>query len=412
MRWRGIAADASAIARPQQARMDHLFTPRTSTTLFIQTMDITRTAYGTWSGGKFMHFGEMLDDERYAEMIRKSFDQGVRTFITADVYGAGRADTMLGEALKGIPRDEYCLVGIVGHDFYTGLRAGSKGYPRFTEPSLRGPDEYESYLTMATEESLKRCQTSKFDCLLLHNPDSIAYTSEVVWDAMTALKTKGLADRLGIAPGPANGFTLDMIDCFERFGDRMDWAMIILNPLEPWPGQHVLPAAEKHGVNILARVVDYGGIFHDDVHPGHAFRDGDHRTFRPAGWVEHACEKLEKIRPIAEKYGLTMQQLACLWNLAQSPVKSVVPTLIQEAHEGAKSIDEKLHELATLPEVNPLTPEDVETIRQIGDNTGCMALKGASRRHEGQDPRPDEWPMRDDLLIVANRWNIDAALVP
>ena len=375
-------------------------------------MDITRTAYGTWSGGKFMHFGEALDDDRYMAMIRRAFDKGVRTFITADVYGAGRADAMLGEALVGLPREEYCLVGIVDHDFYTGIRAGSKGYPRFTEPSLRGPDGYESYLTMATEESLKRCKASKFDCLLLHNPDSIGYTSDAVWDAMTALKTKGLADRLGIAPGPANGFTLDMIDCFERHGDRMEWAMIILNPFEPWPGQHVLAAAKKHGVDILARVVDYGGIFHDDVHPGHKFRDGDHRTFRPEGWVEHACERLEQLRPIADKHGLTMIQLASLWNLAQEPVKSVVPTLIQEAGDDAKTIESKLDELAALPAENILSPEEVEEIRRIGDNTGCMALKGASRRHEGQEPRADEWPMRDDLLEVASRWSIGAAIVP
>lgn len=371
-------------------------------------MDLTRTAYGTWSGGKFMHFGEMLDDERYIGMIRKAFDQGVRTFVTADVYGAGRADSMLGEALKGLPRDEYCLVGIVGHDFYGGLRAGAKGYPRFTEPGLRGSDQYASYLKMATEESLKRCGVSKFDCLMLHNPDTTGYTSEAVWNGLGVLKDSGLTDRLGIAPGPANGFTLDIIDCFERFGDRMEWAMIILNPLEPWPGQHVLPAAKKHDVNILARVVDYGGIFHDDVKPGHKFRDGDHRSFRPAGWVDHANEKMEKLRPIADKHGLTMIQLACQWNLAQEPVKSVVPTLIQEAGAGAKPIEQKLTELAELPTSNLLSPEEVETIRQIGDNTGCMMLKGASQRHEGQEPRADEWPMRPDLLALATRWELGA----
>ena len=369
-------------------------------------MNLTRMAYGTWSGGKFMHFGEMLDDERYIGMIRKAFDSGVRTFVTADVYGAGRADSMLGEALKGLLREEYSLVGIVGHDFYSGQRAGSKGYPRFTEPSLRGPEGYADYLKMATEKSLERCGAAKFDCLLLHNPDTIGYTSQAVWDGMAAVKDGGLTDRLGIAPGPANGFTLDIIDCFERFSGLMDWAMIILNPFEPWPGQHVLPAAKKHGVDLLARVVDYGGIFHDDVKPGHKFRDGDHRTYRPAGWVEHANEKLDKIRPIAERHGLTMIQLACLWTLANDPVKSVVPTLIQEAGEDAKSIEDKLAELAALPEVNPLSPEEVETIRAIGDNTGCMLLKGASARHEGQEARPDEWPMRPDLLALAGRWDL------
>lgn len=369
-------------------------------------MDLTRTAYGTWSGGKFMHFGEMLDDARYLELIRKAFDAGVRTFVSADVYGAGRADAMLGEALKGLPREEYCLVGIIGHDFYTGQRAGSKGYPRFTDPELRGPEGYADYLKMAAEKSLERCGAARFDCLLLHNPDSIGYTSEAVWNGLAALKDGGLADRLGIAPGPANGFTLDMIECFERYAALMDWAMIILNPFEPWPGQHVLPAAKKHGVNILARVVDYGGIFHDDVKPGHRFREGDHRAYRPQGWVEHAHEKLEKIRPIADQYGLTMLQLASLWTLANEPVKSVVPTLIQEAGEDAKPIDAKLAELAALPETNPLTPEEVETIRAIGDNTGCMMLKGASARHEGQAPRPDEWPMRPDLLALATRWGL------
>ncbi|MCB1225081.1 MAG: aldo/keto reductase [Verrucomicrobiales bacterium] len=372
-------------------------------------MDLTQTAFGTWSGGKFMHFGEMLNDEAYFALIRRAFDLGIRTFVTADVYGAGRADSMLGEALKGLPREEYSLVGIVGHDFYTGVRAGSKGYPRFTDPDLRGPDGYADYLKMATEASLKRIEVDRFDCLMLHNPDSIGYTSEAVWQGLEALKTAGLTDRLGIAPGPANGFTLDMIECFERYGSLMDWAMIILNPFEPWPGQHVLPAAEKNDVRILARVVDYGGIFHDDVKPGHKFRDGDHRAYRPEGWVDHSAEKLEKIRPIAEKHGLTMIQLACQWTLAHPMVRSVVPTVIQEAGDDAKPIEAKLQELADLPKENLLSPDEVEFIRQVGDNTGCMALKGASQRHEGQEARPDEWPMRPELLTLAAQWNLGSS---
>ncbi len=368
-------------------------------------MNLTRTAFGSWSGGRFMHFGEALDDERYVNLVRRSYEKGTRTFVTADVYGAGRADSLLGEALKGIDRSTYSLVGLVGHDFYSGLRVGAKGYPRFTEPSLRGPDGYEAYLTMATQKSLERCGVQKFDLLMLHNPDSIGYNSEKLWAAMTSLKAQGLTDRLGIAPGPANGFTLDIIHCFEKFGSFLDWAMIILNPFEPWPGQHVLPAAKKHGIDLLARVVDYGGIFHDDVKPGHKFKDGDHRSFRPQGWVEHGCEKLEKVRPIAEKHGLTPLQFASIWNLSQEPVKSVVPTLIQEAYEGARSIESKVDELAALPDIT-FTREEVEEIRRIGDNTGCMALKGASERHTGQEPRADEWPIREELVEVASRWGL------
>jgi aryl-alcohol dehydrogenase-like predicted oxidoreductase len=368
-------------------------------------MDLTRTAFGSWSGGRFMHFGEALDDERYIKLVQRSYEKGTRTFVTADTYGAGRADSLLGEALKGIDRSTYCLAGIIGHDFYGGLRAGAKGYPRFTEPGLRSSEDYASYLKMAAEKSLERCGVEQFDLLMLHNPDSTGYSSPVVWDGLRALKEQGLTARLGIAPGPANGFTLDIIHCLEQFGELIDWAMIILNPFEPWPGQHVLPAAKKHGVDILARVVDFGGIFHNDVKPGHKFKDGDHRSYRPQGWVEEGNAKLEKIRPIAEKHGLTMLQLSAIWNLSQEPVKSVVPTLIQEAGDGARPIEDKADELAALPEVT-FSAEEVAEIAAIGDNTGCMKLKGASERHLGQDPRADEWPIRSELVDVASRWGL------
>src|SRR5918995_7314142 len=268
----------------------------------------TRTAVGTWSGGRFMHFGEPLDDERLIALLRP--DERVRTVIAADAYGAGEADALLGRALAGARRDSYCLVGAVGHDFYEGEREGAKGFPRFTDPRLRGPDGYAGYLRMATERSLERIGASAFDLLLLHNPDRSGYTSEAVWDGMEALREAGLARLIGVAPGPANGFTLDLIGCLERFGERIDWAMIILNPLEPWPGELVLPAAAAHDVRVITRVVDYGGLFHDDVLPGHPFPKHDHRTFRPDGWIERGRDKLDRMRAIGERYGLTPLQLA------------------------------------------------------------------------------------------------------
>jgi aryl-alcohol dehydrogenase-like predicted oxidoreductase len=368
-------------------------------------MDLTQLAYGTWSGGRFMHFGEQLDEQRFVDAIRLAYDSGFRTFVTADVYGVGRADDMLGQAIAGIDRSTYCLVGTIGHDIYGGLRDGAKGYARFTDPSLRGPEEYASYLKMAAEKSLERCRTDHFDLLFLHNPDERGYTHEAVWNGMADIKKQGLTKMLGVAPGPANGFAYDLCKCFEDYCELIDWAMIILNPLEPWPGQHVLPAAEEFGVKILTRVVDYGGLFHGDVKPGHQFRPGDHRTYRPAGWVEHGWEKIEKMKPIADKYGLSLIQFASLWNLAQPAVHSVIPTFIQESGEGMKPIEDKIRDLAAMPKVPPFTKEEVEEIRRLGDNTGCMMLKGASRRHETSD-RPDEWAFRPDLEPLTARWGL------
>ena len=73
--------------------------------------------------------------------------------------------------------------------------------------------------------------------------------------------------------------------------------MIILNPLEPWPGELVLEAAAAHDVELITRVVDYGGLFHDDVRAGSPFAEHDHRKFRPEGWVEAGRERLERMRP-------------------------------------------------------------------------------------------------------------------
>src|SRR3954465_14618905 len=309
-------------------------------------LDPTRTAVGTWSGGRFMRFGEPLDDERYLALIRP--DERIRTVITADTYGAGEADTLLGRALEGLPRGDYALVGALGHDFYEGEREGAKGYPRFTDSRLRGPDEYASYLRMAAERSLERIGADAFALLLLHNPDRTGYTSPAVWDGMEALRSAGLTRLIGVAPGPANGFTLDLIECFERFGDRIDWAMLILNPMEPWPGELALPAAETHGVDVITRVVDYGGLFGADVRPGHEFAEHDPRMFRPEGWIDAGRHRLERMRPIAERHGLTPLQLACQWNLAHGPVRSVVPTLIQEAGPNARPVESKREELAAV----------------------------------------------------------------
>jgi len=351
-----------------------------------------------------MHFGETLEEERFLDCIRKAYESGVRTFVTADVYGQGKADEALGQALADYPRESYCLVGTIGHDFYEGTRNGSAGYPRFTDSALRKPAEYRGFLRKACERSLQSCRTDYFDLLMLHNPDEKGYTEEAVWQGMSALKDEGMAQQLGMAPGPANGFTLDIIKSFELFGEVIDWAMIILNPIEPWPGSFVLPAAREHDVKILTRVVDYGGIFHDDIQPGHEFRPGDHRAYRPEGWIERGCEMRERMRPIAEKHGLTMMQFASIWNLSQEPVQSVVPTFIQEAGEGRMTVEDQIAAFGVMPEVR-FTAEEVEAIRAIGDNTGCMALKGASKRHE-VSARPDEWPMREDLLVVAEKYGL------
>lgn len=364
---------------------------------------VGHVALSAWSGGRYMHFGVEVDEDRLVALLRPGDD--IHTVITADVYGQGAADRLVGRALEGLPRDDYALIGAVGHDFYDGERRGAKGFPRFTDPSLRGRGEYADYLRRATELSLERCGTDRFDVLLLHNPDRLGYTSDEVWRAMTGLREEGLAGAIGVAPGPANGFTLDLIDCFERYGDRIDWAMIILNPFEPWPARLVLPALERHNVRTIARVVDHGGVFHGDVPDEGELPPQDHRSFRPAGWVGHGRDRLEQLRPIAERHGMTPLQLACQWTLAHRPIACVAPTLIQEPGADARPVEDKRADLAGVSAEIALSPEEIAEIERIGENAGCMALKGGTPAHEG-DEQADSWPLNEELRIVADRWSI------
>ncbi|WP_210494008.1 aldo/keto reductase [Patulibacter sp. SYSU D01012] len=371
-------------------------------------VDLGHAALGAWSGGRFMHFGKQLSEDELVALLRP--DERLRTVVTADVYGQGEADRVVGRAIADVPRRDVRLVGTVGHDFYDGERRGAKGFPRFTDPALRGPDAYADYLRAATERSLERCGTDRFDLLMLHNPDRIGYTSEVVWDAMAALRDEGLADAIGVAPGPANGFTLDILACLERFGDRIDWAMLILGPLEPWPSGLVLPACEEHEVQVLARVVDYGGIFWGDLRTDTPMGDHDHRRFRPDGWIQRGLSVVDEVAAIGARHGLTPLQTAAQWTLAQPAVSCVVPTLIQEMEGSASTspvpVAKKRAQLAAVAGERRLTPAELDRITQIGDNTGSMALKGASPVFAG-DEQPDAWSIGDLQAQAARRWGID-----
>ena len=159
-----------------------------------------------------MHFGETLGEERFIQCIETAYEAGIRTFVTSDVYGNGKADELLGRALSGIDRSTYSLVGMIGHDFYEGQRLGSQGYPRFTDPKLRGPEGFAEFVRMAVTKELERCGSDHLDLLMLHNPDELGYTSDAVWNALKVAKDEGLTRLLGIAPGPANGFSLDLVE--------------------------------------------------------------------------------------------------------------------------------------------------------------------------------------------------------
>jgi aryl-alcohol dehydrogenase-like predicted oxidoreductase len=152
-------------------------------------------------------------------------------------------------------------------------------------------------------------------------------------------------------------------------------------------------------------VVDYGGLFWGDLGTDTPLHEHDHRRFRPEGWIERGLDRIEAMRPVMAAAGLSPMGLACQWNLAHPAVACVAPTLIQEQGPDARPIEDKRAELAAVPMELKLEPEHIAKVRELGDNTGSMKLKGASIEHEGEDA-PDRWSLSPELTAVGQRHGI------
>ena len=103
-----------------------------------------------------------------------------------------------------------------------------------------------------------------------------------------------------------------------------------------------------------------------------------------------------------------MLQLACEWTLAHKTVHLCRADADPGGGAGARPVENKRAELAALPHELRAERGGVDAIRSIGDNTGCMALKGASLEHQGAE-RADAWLLNDHLAGVARRWRIEPA---
>ena len=84
-----------------------------------------------------MRFGEAVEDDRLKRILTPG--DGIHTLITADTYGMGAADTLLGAAIAGTPRDDVFLAGAIGHDFYDGEREGARVFRASPIPGCVGP---------------------------------------------------------------------------------------------------------------------------------------------------------------------------------------------------------------------------------------------------------------------------------
>ena len=323
------------------------------------------------------------------------------TVLTADAYGAGEADTLLGRALRG-PRPRRTTASSA-RSATTSTRASARARRASRASPTRACAAPDGLRRLPADGDRAQPRAPRHrrasTCCCCTTPTAPATRARPSGRRMRArARRRASRDSLGVAPGPANGFTLDVIDCLERFGELIDWAMVILNPLEPWPGELCLAAAARHDVqrHHARRRLRRAVLGRRPPRPRVRRRATTACSARRAG-SRRAARSSSALRPIAERHGLTPLQLAAQWNLAHEAGRAA------SCRRSSRSPARPRRSRTSAPSCSPRPPRsslddaEVAEIRAIGDNTGSMALKGADARPRGRRRAPDRWALTREL---------------
>jgi len=256
-------------------------------------------------------------------MCSFALERGITFFDNGDAYGNGRAEEFFGNWVKfaKIDRSKIQIGGKFGYDFYSDPgEAGSH--------KERKQDFSPAFLRVALERSLSRLQTDYIDLLMAHNIKLPQFRDDTFAE-LEKLKDQGKIRVWGASLGPAIGWREEGFKAIQDHNAKA--IQTVYNLFEQHPGREFCELATAYKAGILARVQDNSGILKDNMKIDTEIDKNDHRKFRDQAWRIYGLKKLELIRPIAQRHGMTMHQLACKWLLMQPAMTSITATLLNEA---------------------------------------------------------------------------------
>ena len=287
-------------------------------------------------------------------MLKKAYDVGINLFETADMYGKGKSEKLIGEVFKGM-RDEIVLSTKYGYDFSNVGQIGHNELPQYFDPK---------FTNNALKNSLERLQTDHVDVYGLHNPKLRHIHDDVIFQTFDKLIEQGKIKACQIALGPAIGWTQEGMDAMNR--DNISAVQTVYNILEQTPGNELLDNAVKKNVGILVRVPDASGILTGKVDENTKIDEKDHRSVRKGEWVRAAIKKVEQLRTIAERNDLTITELAIKFILSKQGIASVFPTVISE---------EEIEQFASMSDGNYINSSDMKEIDDLYNTWPPYELK-------------------------------------
>jgi aryl-alcohol dehydrogenase-like predicted oxidoreductase len=276
---------------------------------------VSEIGFGAWTIA-LNWWGKEIDEDEAKRMLKKAYDVGINFFETGDMYGKGKSERLIGEVFKGM-RSEIVISTKYGYDFEKVDQIGHKELPQRFDPE---------FTDHALNNSLERLQTDYIDVYGLHNPKLKHIHSDTIFQTFDKKIREGKIKTCQVALGPAIGWIQEGLDAMER--ENISAIQTVYNILEQTPGNELMKKAVRKDVGILVRVPDASGILTGKVDANTKIDEKDHRSVRKGEWVRASLEKVEQLKPIAERNGLNITELAIKFILSKNGVSSVLPTMI------------------------------------------------------------------------------------
>jgi aryl-alcohol dehydrogenase-like predicted oxidoreductase len=299
---------------------------------------------GTWQLGA--DWGEVAADDALAA-LDAALDSGVSFLDTADAYGDGRSEQLIGTCLKK-HRNEEVMVA---------TKMGRRVMPQ--DPGIYTLDNFQAW----TDRSRVYLGMDILDLVQLHCPPTVVYSNDEVFDALDTL----VAEECIAAYGVSVQTRAEALAAIARPGVAS--VQIILNLLRLGPLADVLPAAQQAGVGIVARVPLASGLLSGKFDEHTVFAENDHRTYNRNGEAFDIGETfsgvdfatglaaVRRLAPLVSP-GAVMAEFALRWIIDQPGVSVVIP--------GARNPRQVVANAAAAT-LAPLPDEVLAAVREIYD---------------------------------------------
>jgi len=302
-------------------------------------LKVSVVTFGAWAAGGWMWGG--ADRKEAVKAIEAGFDYGVTSIDTAPVYGQGTSEEIVGEAIKGIPRDKLQILTKYGLNW-----EGTNGQFHFSSKDNQGKP-IDIYKYSGKESIIKECETSLrllgtdyIDLYQIHWADPTTPVQETM-EAVSQLIKEGKVRYAGVCNYNV-ALMKEAAKCINLVSDQVPYSMV-KRDIE----KELVPYLIENNQSVLAYSPLQRGLLSGKINPGHLFAEGDTRVDQPYYSdrnIPLINAFLEKIKPIADEKGATLSQLVIKWTIEQPgiTIALVGARNAAQAIENAKAAQLKL----------------------------------------------------------------------